>query len=163
LPEDTRARFERHIHRARNAFSEAPDVVVVNAELWTIQNVQDRVANPRTFFEDERFGSFAVSYVQNVSLLIRLAREAFPQSFVVLMNLPGAGQNPGRVVNDRTVRKMNQVIRLASSIADGTCVVDWETMMQGFTGKTIEDDGRHPTGVPMLEITNLLLNMGKGG
>ena len=159
LPEDTQALFESHISKAANAFTGDPNVVVISAEMWTIQNIQDRRVDSASFFKDERFSAFSHEYVHNMTLLVHLARIAYPNSTILLMKLPGAGENRGRLVNGRTIQQVNQVIQLASSRIAHTCTFDWQEMMSGYSGAVIRDDGRHPTDIASIEAANILLNI----
>ena len=161
----------------------SPKVIVLNSMLWTIQDL-DNATNDHGyelyFLNQTNFLPFAESYIQNITILVSLAKKLYPHSKIFLQHLIPPEYQNDRLIGASTVKIMNGLVSKAASRSNiqvfafdrfvrNMHISPNETAKaydgdedDGYKGTILrKSDGLHPTDVVNRNFMNLLLNIAR--
>jgi len=164
---NSRDRIKYYLTKVNNHFSFKPNVILLNAELWTIVNYSEDY-----FYQENRnLLPFAFEYMRNMTVLISEIKLHYPKA-VIFIQKNYVPQRDNFRINRKSVTYVNSLIDIIAA-NHGICIADLNNMASFYPGRTrmsrpssryrqfniTEADGFHPNLVIRTGLINLMLNI----
>jgi len=115
---NSRDRIKYYLHKVNKYFTFSPNVILLNAELWTIVNYNEEFF----YHENKNLQSFAIEYIKNMTIIITEIKILYPKAILFIQKnyIP---QRDRFRINRKSVSYLNSLIDILT-IAHSICTID---------------------------------------